>query len=701
MTAAGQILDGAAAVGPAFLERIRLRARRRALWMRVLWSNDGNAATQGLAISHAEVDRILADHGEITRAEKAFYQQDAAALQLSAGIEAADRVAESDEGWNQLRCEFGLTAAETDLLAMAVALQVEPMLGRVYGYLHDDANAKYPTPWLAAHLFGWRSISGPSRESALVRWHLARPLTGADDSWGIAAAWTADTQITNWLLRRDWHDPLLGPAVSMVPAATVSAMEWLYPDQIDAMRNFVAALASPVNSAEHRLSAPIEIELIAPNGCGKRSAAMQFCSELGANLFIADAAMLLGHDTPLSLAAERVVRVVRTARMTRAVLYWHDPAAADPAVWHEAPRAAITILGTQKPLPHIIGSVAAHKSIKLPPLRRDQRASLWERLAGGAPPEPIVDWRLTPAEIATAAKVAPAGPMTVLEVCSRLLYQAPGELFMPLSCPFTWDDIVVAQHVKDHLAELETQARLRCPVYDDWGFGRLCPLGKGISALFAGPSGTGKTMAAQVIARSLGTELYRVDLSGVVNKYIGETEKRLKQVFDACERSNVLLFFDEADALFGQRTRVKDAHDRFANIEIDYLLQRMEQFDGIAILATNRKSDLDQAFLRRLRFIIDFLPPGPLERRRLWELALPPSTPAGEPLHDGIDFDFLAARLDMTGADIKAASLAAAFLARQAGGRITMEHVLHGARREMTKHGVTLRADDWQEADHG
>ena len=129
--------------------------------------------------------------------------------------------------------------------------------------------------------------------------------------------------------------------------------------------------------------------------------------------------------------------------------------------------------------------------------------------------------------------------------------------------------------------------------------------------MFAGPSGTGKTMAAQVLARSLDMELYRIDLAGVVNKYIGETEKRLKQVFDACERSNVLLFFDEADALFGQRSQVKDAHDRYANIQIDYLLQRMEQFNGIAILATNRKGDLDKAFLRRIRFIVDFMQPGP------------------------------------------------------------------------------------------
>ena len=143
-----------------------------------------------------------------------------------------------------------------------------------------------------------------------------------------------------------------------------------------------------------------------------------------------------------------------------------------------------------------------------------------------------------------------------------------------------------------------------------------------MTALFAGPSGTGKTMAAQVLARSLGLDLYRVDLAGVVSKYIGETEKHLREVFEACERAPVLLLFDEADALFGKRTQVSDAHDRYANIEIDYVLQRMEQFDGVAVLATNRKGDLDTAFVRRLRFIVDFAPPSPLERERLWRLAL-------------------------------------------------------------------------------
>jgi SpoVK/Ycf46/Vps4 family AAA+-type ATPase len=155
-------------------------------------------------------------------------------------------------------------------------------------------------------------------------------------------------------------------------------------------------------------------------------------------------------------------------------------------------------------------------------------------------------------------------------------------------------------------------------------------------------------------------EIYRVDLASVVSKYIGETEKNLRQVFDACDRSNVLLFFDEADALFGQRTQVRDAHDRFANIEIDYLLQRMEQFDGLAILATNRRGDLDPAFLRRVRFIVEFLVPGVPERRTLWTVALPERATDGTPLLDAVDFDLLAQRLDMTGADIKSAAMAAA-----------------------------------------
>jgi SpoVK/Ycf46/Vps4 family AAA+-type ATPase len=353
------------------------------------------------------------------------------------------------------------------------------------------------------------------------------------------------------------------------------------------------------------------------------------------------------------------------------------------------------LFGVAEPLARPEPQRATRKAVRLPPLTRHQRLGLWAQLSDEDAPAPVAEWLLTPAEIYRAAQVAPAGPAAVVETCRRMLHRSPGELFSPLPCPYEWHDIVLTSQVRQHLEELARQARLRWTVYEDWGFARLVPLGKGISALFAGPSGTGKTMAAQVLARELGMELYRVDLAGVMNKYIGETEKRLKQVFDACERANVLLFFDEADALFGQRTQVKDAHDRFANIEIDYLLQRMEQFDGIAILATNRKGDLDQAFLRRIRFVVDFLPPTPPERLALWHKALLPQAPDGTELLDTIDWQLLANKLNMTGADIKAAALGAAFLARGEGGRITMRHILHAAGREMGKHGVLLRPEEW------
>ena len=198
-------------------------------------------------------------------------------------------------------------------------------------------------------------------------------------------------------------------------------------------------------------------------------------------------------------------------------------------------------------------------------------------------------------------------------------------------------------------------------------------------------------MAAQVIAKSLGLELLRVDLAGVVNKYIGETEKKLREVFDVCEDSGAVLFFDEADALFGSRTQVKDAHDRFANIEIDYLLQRIERFDGVAILATNRRHDLDTAFLRRLRFVIDFPAPRAAERLSLWKRALPERSPGGEIIVGDIDWAMLSERLVMTGAQIKSVAIGAAFLAREKGDRIGMRHIYTAAQRELSKEGQRVR----------
>jgi hypothetical protein len=244
------------------------------------------------------------------------------------------------------------------------------------------------------------------------------------------------------------------------------------------------------------------------------------------------------------------------------------------------------------------------------------------------------------------------------------------------------EQVILPPESEDLLAQIVRQARHRVVVYDDWGFRVRMNRGLGISALFSGESGTGKTMAAEAIAHALGLDLYRIDLSAVVSKYIGETEKNLRRVFDAAEAGGAVLFFDEADALFGKRSEVKDSHDRYANIEISYLLQRMEEFDGLAILATNMKSAIDPAFMRRLRFVVDFPFPNAQDRRLIWQQAFP-SRLARELSED--DWDRLA-RFQLTGGHIVIIALNAAFRAAGEGlETVQMHHILQAARAEYAK----------------
>jgi SpoVK/Ycf46/Vps4 family AAA+-type ATPase len=238
---------------------------------------------------------------------------------------------------------------------------------------------------------------------------------------------------------------------------------------------------------------------------------------------------------------------------------------------------------------------------------------------------------------------------------------------------------VVGDDIRAQLVELASQVDQRSRVYEAWGFGAQLGRGRGITALFAGPSGTGKTMAAEILAAHLELDLYRIDLAGVVSKYVGETEKNLRRVFAAAERSGAILFFDEADALFGTRTDGHDSHDRYANLEINYLLQRMEDYAGLAILATNRRGALDPAFLRRLRFVIEFPFPGIDDRRRMWEGVFPAAAELAE-----LDLAFLA-NLEITGGNIRAIAVNAAFLAAAAHEPIGMTHLARAAAREYIK----------------
>jgi SpoVK/Ycf46/Vps4 family AAA+-type ATPase len=249
---------------------------------------------------------------------------------------------------------------------------------------------------------------------------------------------------------------------------------------------------------------------------------------------------------------------------------------------------------------------------------------------------------------------------------------------------------VLPQEQLTQLREVMSYAKYRYRVYGEWGFDRKLSVGKGLNILFSGPSGTGKTMAAEIMAGELGLDLYKIDLSTVVSKYIGETEKNLDRVFKEAQESNAILFFDEADALFGKRSEVKDAHDRYANTEIAYLLQKMEEYEGIVILATNLRKNMDDAFVRRMHGAIEFPFPEQESRRRIWAGIFPPEAP----LASDVDGAFLARQFKLAGGNIKNIALHAAFLAAEADSSISMAHLIRATKREYQKLGrLCSRAD--------
>ena len=280
---------------------------------------------------------------------------------------------------------------------------------------------------------------------------------------------------------------------------------------------------------------------------------------------------------------------------------------------------------------------------------------------------------------ATVSKEGHADPIRLWNLCRSLSWPRLEDLAQRINPVATWEDIVLPEMQMQILRQLAAQARHRMTVYETWGFAEKGRRGLGIGALFAGGSGTGKTLAAEVIAHSLRLDLYRIDLSAVMSKYIGETEKNLKQVFDAAEEGGVLLLFDEADALFGKRGEVRDSVDRYANMEVGYLLQRVESFQGVAILTTNLKSSLDKAFQRRLRFTVDFPFPDAVQRKAIWQRIFPAKTPT-----KGIDPTLLA-QLNMTGGSIRNIAMNAAFLAAEAGAPVAMEHLLQATQLEAVK----------------
>jgi AAA+ superfamily predicted ATPase len=379
------------------------------------------------------------------------------------------------------------------------------------------------------------------------------------------------------------------------------------------------------------------------------------------------------------------------------------------AAFVERAEVALVLAG-REPL-HLPGRALPRFDIRKPD--RGEQAALWRRaLAAGDPAdagpdgsdpetgdvggdgalEDCID-RLVNQFNLGAATIANAGAMLnraegptdqaiaaqLWETCRSQARSRLDDLAQRIETTATWDDLVLPEFQKQILRDIVVNVRQRAQVHDRWGFAAKSSRGLGISALFSGASGTGKTLAAEIMANVLRLDLYRIDLSQVVSKYIGETEKNLRRVFDAAETAGAVLLFDEADALFGKRSEVKDSHDRYANIEVSYLLQRMESYGGLAILTTNMKQALDPAFMRRIRFVVQFPFPDFAERAEIWKRVFPALTPTAE-----LDVARLA-KLNVSGGNIRNIALGAAFVAADEKRPVTMAHLLRAARAEYAK----------------
>lgn len=645
-------------------ERTRLRASRLSRFMEALWRGDATSADQGLSIPPGEVRRRLLPPRAAADTRADFYDRDEVARALGLAIAEADAALADDADWCRVIDAFALSAFEADLLATALALHARPDFGRVFAYLADDVTAMLPSAMLVADLCDCGDDAALAPVAALRRWRLA----DSDPAAPIPAlaGWRAAPVVAQALASGSWRDPVLeGHGVSLKPRGWRESMLRLDDDLAE--------------RAAARLATGQSVDLAGAPGSGRRTLAAQLALDRDEPLLLVDAPLL--HAAP-GEAADNLIAALRMAKFEGALICFAGAGAIPAELWQRVlprdPLSSLPVVRCYEPGEAALHGVAA---LSLAPIALATRIALWRHYSEALPPSAITAARVTPGEIARLATGrARAGSDEPIP-----------ELLTRLPTPYDWDDLVLPPDTRTALKDFADQVRLRGAVLEGWGFDRLSHLGTGLVALFAGPSGVGKTMATQVLARDLGLELFRVDLAGIVDKYIGETEKKLRTAFAFAERPGVLLMFDEADALFGTRTQAKDSHDRYANLEINYLLQRIETFEGVAVLATNRKSELDTAFRRRLRTMIDFLQPGAAERLKLWQIALPEKAPSGERICVDIDHALLAERLSMTGADIKAAALGAAFLARAQGMTIQMPHVLAAAQREMAKHGQAMR----------
>jgi hypothetical protein len=569
---------------------------------------------------------------------------------------------------DQLADTFDLSAFERDLLLLCAGVEMDA--GVAACCAADASGRPYATFGLALATLAephWSAIT-PVRPLRLWR------LIEVKDDQGLAGSrLTIDERVVHYLAGVSYLDTRLRPLlrVHASPAA---------------MAEGHARVVEAAVQALERDDAMSVLQLVGDDGAGQRDVAGAIAHRFGLQLHLLRAA-----DIPTSLHELDALALLwrrEAALLGSALLIECEDGAHGAARLAQRP-GGLVFIGAREPVP--IHRPALQFAVDKPGAA-DQRR-LWARALGveaarlnGALDGVATQFRLSAETIARtgealrpALAASPTPDAALWQACRASVRNGLDDLAQRVEPAAHWDDLVLPGPQKATLRQIAVHVKHRFAVYDGWGFAGKGARGLGISALFAGESGTGKTMAAEVLANELHLDLYRIDLAAAVSKYIGETEKNLKRVFEAAEDSGAILLFDDADALFGKRSEVKDSHDRYANIEVSYLLQRMEAYRGLAILTSNLKNALDTAFMRRLRFVVQFPFPDAQQRELIWRGIFPAATPL-----EGVDCAKLA-RLNVAGGGIRNIAMNAAFLAAAAGSPVAMPHLLQAARSEAAK----------------
>jgi SpoVK/Ycf46/Vps4 family AAA+-type ATPase len=538
-----------------------------------------------------------------------------------------------------------------------------------------------------------------------------------------------EERIVDYLVGSDRLDVRLEPFAQLF-SANDDAVNWSLPDDRRAGLVRLLAEANDVPSGQTResvLSADIAatarrarlLYLCGPASAAKRGTARAACAHAGRPMLLVDAEAILAAHA--ERAGALLAASVREALLQHAVLTidGFDVLLAEEVLTNlalntlrrslEDSHGAVLLLGELRWEPSAWLPVRAGLRLDLSPLAAGDRVRLWRSQVDGQLPADAVTelasrYRLVEehaihavtAEARSRAELRGADEIELADVqdAARTIATPPLEgLARHIEPRYAWEDIVLPADGLAQLREMCARARHQMTVLEDWGYGRKHARRRGTTALFAGPPGTGKTMAAEIVAGSLGLDLYRIDLSAVVSKYIGETEKNLERIFRAADQGDAVLLFDEADAIFGKRSEVRDARDRYANVEVAYLLQRLEVYEGLAVLTTNLRGNIDEAFVRRLDCVLEFPLPEEAERLQIWQRAVPREAPVG----DDVDLEFLARKFKLAGGHIRNIALTAAFLAAEDRAQIGMKHFARATRREYQKLGKLIAESDFEQ----